>query len=71
MKEIRRVSTQRRAFSAVAPNLWNSLPKEVRLAPSLLVFRRQVSKIQRAGCSTVPTFHHIAKKLHSMTLHKV
>ncbi|KAF7240633.1 putative RNA-directed DNA polymerase from transposon BS [Varanus komodoensis] len=42
MKEIRRVSTRRRAFSAVAPNLWNSLPKEVRLAPSLLVFRRQV-----------------------------
>ncbi|KAF7248130.1 putative uncharacterized transposon-derived protein F52C9.6 [Varanus komodoensis] len=41
MKEIRRVNTQRRAFSAVAPNLWNSLPKEVRLAPSLLVFRRQ------------------------------
>ncbi|KAF7250395.1 Integrin alpha-1 [Varanus komodoensis] len=40
-KEIRRVSTRRRAFSAVAPNLWNSLPKEVRLAPSLLVFRRQ------------------------------
>ncbi|KAF7252320.1 Phosphatidylinositol-glycan biosynthesis class F protein [Varanus komodoensis] len=41
MKEIRRVSTRRRAFSAVAPNLWNSLPKEVRLAPSLLVFWRQ------------------------------
>ncbi|KAF7244472.1 VWFA and cache domain-containing protein 1 [Varanus komodoensis] len=44
MKEIRRVSTRRRAFSAVAPNLWNSLPKEVRLAPSLLVFRRQLAK---------------------------
>uniref|UniRef100_A0A8D2KSV3 Reverse transcriptase domain-containing protein n=1 Tax=Varanus komodoensis TaxID=61221 RepID=A0A8D2KSV3_VARKO len=42
MKEIRRVSTRRRAFSVVAPNLWNSLPKEVRLAPLLLVFRRQV-----------------------------
>ncbi|KAF7245856.1 Coiled-coil domain-containing protein 7 [Varanus komodoensis] len=42
MKETRRVSTWRRAFSVVAPNLWNSLPKEVRLAPSLRVFRRQV-----------------------------
>ncbi|KAF7252366.1 hypothetical protein EYD10_01731 [Varanus komodoensis] len=41
MKEIRRVSTRRRAFSVVAPNLWNSLPKEVRLALSLRVFRRQ------------------------------
>ncbi|KAF7251228.1 Klotho [Varanus komodoensis] len=45
MKEIRKVSTRRRAFSAVAPNLWNSLPKEVRLAPSLLVFRRQRVKL--------------------------
>ncbi|KAF7239834.1 F-box/WD repeat-containing protein 11 [Varanus komodoensis] len=45
MKEIRRVSTRRRAFSAVAPNLWNSLPKEVRLAPSLLVFRRQNTSV--------------------------
>ncbi|KAF7254272.1 putative RNA-directed DNA polymerase from transposon BS, partial [Varanus komodoensis] len=43
MKEIRRVNTRRRVFSAVAPNLWNSLPKEVRLAPSLLVFRRQLN----------------------------
>ncbi|KAF7254600.1 putative RNA-directed DNA polymerase from transposon BS, partial [Varanus komodoensis] len=38
MKEIRRVSTRRRAFSAVAPNLWNSLPKElcslVQISPS-------------------------------------
>ncbi|KAF7236885.1 Parvalbumin-like EF-hand-containing protein, partial [Varanus komodoensis] len=48
MKEIRRVSTRRKAFSAVAPNLWNSLPKEVRLALSLLVFRRQL--IISDGC---------------------
>uniref|UniRef100_A0A8D2Q3W3 Reverse transcriptase domain-containing protein n=1 Tax=Varanus komodoensis TaxID=61221 RepID=A0A8D2Q3W3_VARKO len=41
MKDIRRVSTRRRAFSAVAPNLWNALPREVRLAPSLFVFRHQ------------------------------
>ncbi|KAF7246369.1 Tryptophan synthase alpha chain [Varanus komodoensis] len=40
-KEIRRVATRRRAFSAVAPNLWNTLPREVRLAPSLFAFRRQ------------------------------
>ncbi|KAF7252847.1 Leucine-rich repeat-containing protein 72 [Varanus komodoensis] len=45
MKEIRRVGTWRRAFSVVAPNLWNSLPKEVRLAPSLLVFRCQIQNL--------------------------
>ncbi|KAF7240636.1 putative RNA-directed DNA polymerase from transposon BS, partial [Varanus komodoensis] len=44
VKEIRRVGTRRRAFSAVAPNLWNVLPREVRLALSLFVFRRQVSR---------------------------
>ncbi|KAF7248278.1 putative sodium-coupled neutral amino acid transporter 11 [Varanus komodoensis] len=33
MEEIRRVVTRRRAFSAVAPKLWNVLPREVRLAP--------------------------------------
>ncbi|KAF7247658.1 RNA-directed DNA polymerase from mobile element jockey [Varanus komodoensis] len=41
VREIRRVATRRRAFSAVAPKLWNALPREVRLAPSLFVFRRQ------------------------------
>ncbi|KAF7245607.1 Harmonin [Varanus komodoensis] len=41
MEEVRRVVTRRRAFSAVAPKLWNALPREVRLAPSLFVFRRQ------------------------------
>ncbi|KAF7241312.1 hypothetical protein EYD10_12087 [Varanus komodoensis] len=40
MNDIRRVSTRRRAFSAVAPHLWNVLPREVCLAPSLFVFRR-------------------------------
>ncbi|KAF7236632.1 Ectonucleotide pyrophosphatase/phosphodiesterase family member 7 [Varanus komodoensis] len=39
VKEIRSTSTRRRAFSAVAPNLWNALPREVRLVPSLYVFR--------------------------------
>ncbi|KAF7248129.1 putative uncharacterized transposon-derived protein F52C9.6 [Varanus komodoensis] len=53
MKEIRRVSTRRRAFSAVAPNLWNSLPKEVRLAPSLLVFRRQTINLASHWLRTV------------------
>ncbi|KAF7237674.1 Structural maintenance of chromosomes protein 1B [Varanus komodoensis] len=53
MKEIRRVSTRRRSFSAVAPNLWNSLPKEVRLAPSLLVFRRQV-KVKKKNIKSSP-----------------
>uniref|UniRef100_A0A8D2L5S4 Reverse transcriptase domain-containing protein n=1 Tax=Varanus komodoensis TaxID=61221 RepID=A0A8D2L5S4_VARKO len=41
VKDIRRVSTRRRAFSAVAPNLWNALPREVHLSLSLFVFRRQ------------------------------
>ncbi|XP_062826508.1 ubiquitin domain-containing protein 2 isoform X2 [Anolis carolinensis] len=31
-----------RAFSVVAPRLWNALPIEVRKAPSLLSFRRKV-----------------------------
>ncbi|KAF7247959.1 putative RNA-directed DNA polymerase from transposon BS [Varanus komodoensis] len=41
VEEVRRVVTRRRAFSAVAPKLWNALPREVRLAPSLFVFQRQ------------------------------
>ncbi|KAF7237554.1 hypothetical protein EYD10_15747 [Varanus komodoensis] len=41
VKDIRRVSTRRRAFSAVAPHLWNALPREICLAPSLFAFRRQ------------------------------
>ncbi|XP_061466651.1 uncharacterized protein LOC133377174 [Rhineura floridana] len=40
--EARRVITRARAFSVVAPELWNALPDEIRLAPSLLSFRRQV-----------------------------
>ncbi|XP_061477973.1 uncharacterized protein LOC133382302 [Rhineura floridana] len=41
-REARRVVTRSRAFSVVAPELWNSLPEEVRLAPTLSSFRRQV-----------------------------
>ena len=41
-KEVGQVATRRRAFSAVAPRLWNELPKEVHLAPTLYSFRRQV-----------------------------
>ncbi|KAF7247022.1 putative RNA-directed DNA polymerase from transposon BS [Varanus komodoensis] len=41
VKDIRRLNTRRRAFSAVAPHLWNVLPGEVHLAPSLFVYRRQ------------------------------
>ncbi|XP_061473928.1 uncharacterized protein LOC133380529 [Rhineura floridana] len=40
-REARRVMTRSRAFSVVAPELWNSLPEEVCLAPTLLSFRRQ------------------------------
>ncbi|XP_061477478.1 uncharacterized protein LOC133381914 [Rhineura floridana] len=41
-REARRVVTRSRAFSVVAPRLWNGLPEEVRLAPTLSSFRRQV-----------------------------
>ena len=34
--------TRNRAFLAVAPRLWNALPTEIRLAPSLGVFKRQL-----------------------------
>lgn len=33
------------AFSVVVPQLWNSLPGEVRLAPWLDVFERGVKKL--------------------------
>ena len=41
-REARRVATRERAFSVVAPPLWNDLPEEARLAPTLLSFRCQV-----------------------------
>ncbi|KAF7245392.1 Inner centromere protein [Varanus komodoensis] len=34
---------RRRAFFIIAPHLWNTLPKEVRLAPSVLAFQHQVN----------------------------
>ena len=40
-KKVRQVAARRRAFSAVAPGLWNEHPKEVRLAPTLYSFRKQ------------------------------
>ncbi|KAF7247322.1 Collagen alpha-5(VI) chain [Varanus komodoensis] len=43
VKDIRRQSTRRRAFSVVVPHLWNALPREVHLAPSLYVFRCQIT----------------------------
>ncbi|KAF7246648.1 hypothetical protein EYD10_07467 [Varanus komodoensis] len=42
LNEIRRVVTQRRAFSAVAPRVWNTFPREVRLVPSLYSFPCQI-----------------------------
>ncbi|XP_061477657.1 uncharacterized protein LOC133382019 [Rhineura floridana] len=41
-QDARRIVIRSRAFSVVAPELWNSLPVEIRLAPSVLSFRRQV-----------------------------
>uniref|UniRef100_A0A803SWN1 Reverse transcriptase domain-containing protein n=1 Tax=Anolis carolinensis TaxID=28377 RepID=A0A803SWN1_ANOCA len=40
--QLRLVGTRETAFSAVAPRLWNSLPREIRLAPSLPFFRKQL-----------------------------
>uniref|UniRef100_A0A803TC32 Reverse transcriptase domain-containing protein n=1 Tax=Anolis carolinensis TaxID=28377 RepID=A0A803TC32_ANOCA len=40
--QVRLAGTRDRAFSVVAPCLWNALPIEVRQAPSLLSFRRKV-----------------------------
>ncbi|XP_061490034.1 tRNA-splicing endonuclease subunit Sen15 isoform X1 [Rhineura floridana] len=39
-KTVRLVGTRERAFSVVAPTLWNSLPCDLRHAPSLDVFRK-------------------------------
>uniref|UniRef100_A0A803TBL4 Reverse transcriptase domain-containing protein n=1 Tax=Anolis carolinensis TaxID=28377 RepID=A0A803TBL4_ANOCA len=36
------VGTRERAFSAVVPRLWTSLPREIRLAPSLPSFKKQL-----------------------------
>nr|XP_060615104.1 uncharacterized protein LOC132764950 [Anolis sagrei ordinatus] len=40
--QARLAGTRDRAFSVVAPRLWNALPVDIRQAPSLLVFRRRV-----------------------------
>uniref|UniRef100_A0A803T068 Reverse transcriptase domain-containing protein n=1 Tax=Anolis carolinensis TaxID=28377 RepID=A0A803T068_ANOCA len=40
--QLRLVGTRERAFSAVAPRLWNSLPREIRQAPTLLSFRKSL-----------------------------
>ncbi|XP_062830407.1 uncharacterized protein LOC134297289 [Anolis carolinensis] len=40
--QARRVGTRDRAFSVVAPRLWNSLPSDIRQAPSLLGFRKKL-----------------------------
>ena len=39
LKEARREKTRNRAFSAVAPRLWNKSSSEIRLAPSLAIFK--------------------------------
>uniref|UniRef100_A0A803SMB9 Reverse transcriptase domain-containing protein n=1 Tax=Anolis carolinensis TaxID=28377 RepID=A0A803SMB9_ANOCA len=39
-KTLRLTATRRRAFSVVAPSLWNTLPPEVRALRDLLAFRR-------------------------------
>ncbi|KAF7249234.1 1-phosphatidylinositol 4,5-bisphosphate phosphodiesterase beta-1 [Varanus komodoensis] len=45
MRDIMRQSTRRRAFSVVAPHLWNALPREGRLAPSLESVQRRATSM--------------------------
>ncbi|XP_062825481.1 uncharacterized protein LOC134295910 [Anolis carolinensis] len=40
--QARLVGTRDRAFSVVAPRLWNSLPSDIRQAPSLLGFKKKL-----------------------------
>uniref|UniRef100_R4GDA2 Reverse transcriptase domain-containing protein n=1 Tax=Anolis carolinensis TaxID=28377 RepID=R4GDA2_ANOCA len=40
--QARLVGTRDRAFSVVAPRLWNSLPREIREAPTLMAFRKSL-----------------------------
>uniref|UniRef100_A0A803SSU4 Reverse transcriptase domain-containing protein n=2 Tax=Anolis carolinensis TaxID=28377 RepID=A0A803SSU4_ANOCA len=40
--QARLVGTRDRAFSVAAPRLWNSLPSDIRQAPSLLGFRKKL-----------------------------
>lgn len=49
-EQVRLASTQRRAFSVVASQLWNSLSLEACLAPSLIAFQKsiQMELFQRA-----------------------
>ena len=41
-REARKERTRNRAFSAVAPRLWNNLPPEIRTAPTLDTFKSQL-----------------------------
>ena len=41
-KAARKEKTRNRAFLAVAPCLWNNLPPEIRVAPSLGIFKNQL-----------------------------
>ena len=43
--QARLMGTRERAFSVAAPKLWNSLPREARLAPSVLYFRMQAKTV--------------------------
>uniref|UniRef100_A0A803TMD6 Reverse transcriptase domain-containing protein n=1 Tax=Anolis carolinensis TaxID=28377 RepID=A0A803TMD6_ANOCA len=40
--QARLVGMRERAFSVVAPRLWNSLPREIRQAPTLVAFRKSL-----------------------------
>ena len=42
LKEVRGRACRQRAFLAAAPRLWNALPTEIRLAPTLMTFQHQV-----------------------------
>ena len=44
-REARKEKTRNRAFLAVAPRLWNNLPPNIRAAPSLGIFKKQLKTL--------------------------
>ena len=45
LREAQKERTRNWAFSAVAPQLWNTLPSEITLAPLLGVFKSQLKDL--------------------------
>ncbi|KAF7250405.1 Vacuolar protein sorting-associated protein 13A [Varanus komodoensis] len=67
VKEIRRIGTRRRAFSAVAPNLWNALPREADInAPDLKTTYKNVLQLIKVTFSSIDIHLHTEALLNTM-----